>query len=459
MKLWEGRFNKKTSVLLEKFNASIDFDKRLFKEDIAGSIAHSRMLAKQNIISNNEQQKIELGLKEIENKIETENFIFSQSDEDIHMAIERALIKSIGPVGGKLHTARSRNDQIVLDLKMFLKKESNNIKLLLHDLMKMIVKISKENKKIVMPGFTHLQQAQPILFSHYMLAYYEMFKRDYERVEECYERLDHMPLGACALAGTTYNIDREFVAEELGFKNITNNSIDSVSDRDFVIELSFVISMISMHLSRFSEEIILYSTSEFGYFLLDDAFSTGSSIMPQKKNPDIAELVRGKSARIFGNLISMLVLLKSLPLAYNKDLQEDKESIFDSIDTIKISLEIFTQMLDSIKINSENMNKSLCSGFINATDLADYLTKKGMPFRNAHKIIGNLVSYCEEKKILLNEISFEEYKKRSDLFEEDIYDILKIESCIKNRNSYGGTSFEEVGKQIKKAENELKIFN
>jgi len=456
MKLWGGRFNKEAAKILEKFNGSINFDKRMYEEDIKGSIAHSKMLSKQNIIGKEEQIKIEAGLLQILNEIEAGKFIFDIKDEDIHMAIEKRLIEIVGEVGGKLHTARSRNDQVALDIRMYLKKESLEIEKLLGRLLKGLVDIADKNKDVIMPGYTHLQRAQPILFSHHILAYYEMFKRDLERLKDSYKRLDVMPLGAGALAGTTYDIDRHFVAGELGFPEVTKNSLDTVSDRDFIIELNFIISMISMHMSRLAEEIIIWSTSEFSFVSLDDSYSTGSSIMPQKKNPDIAELIRGKTGRIFGNLMGILTVMKGLPLAYNKDTQEDKEGIFDSIDTIKISLMIFKEMLITMKINKKNMMKGIENGFINATDVADYLAKKGLPFRDAHRIVGELVVYCEMNKKRLSELKLEEFKGFNDLFEGDINKKISIEECVNERKSYGGTGIESVEKQIKDAKEFLK---
>ncbi len=457
LKLWGGRFNKETSSILEKFNASIGFDSRMYEEDIAGSIAHSKMLAKQEIISQEDQEKIEKGLLKIKEEIEKGKFEFKISDEDIHMSIEKRLIQLVGEVGGKLHTARSRNDQVALDTRMYLKKEVKNIRELLIKLEESIVYMAEKHKEVILPGYTHLQRAQPILFAHHLMAYYEMFKRDLERLDDCYKRIDVMPLGAGALAGTTYPIDRHYVAELLGFSKVTENSLDTVSDRDFIIELNFVISMIAMHMSRFSEEIIVWSTSEFSFVTLDDAYSTGSSIMPQKKNPDIPELVRGKTGRIYGNLIGILTVMKALPLAYNKDTQEDKEGVFDSIDTIKISLEIFGEMLKTMRINEENMKKSIYEGFINATDVADYLAKKGMPFRQAHKVVGELVSYCEDKGKLLTDLLLEEYVQFSEMFEEDIIEKSQIETCIKDRKSYGGTAHTEAERQIENAKKFLKL--
>lgn len=455
MKLWGGRFNKGSSTLLEQFNASIGFDNRMYAEDIAGSIAHSKMLNKIGILSVEEQKKIENGLIQIKEMIDKGNFEFDIADEDIHMAVEKRLIELIGSLGGKLHTGRSRNDQVALDIRMYLKKEVNAIKELLKALMEAIVEVASKNKDVIMPGYTHLQRAQPILFSHHMMAYYEMLKRDYERLEDCYKRVNVLPLGAGALAGTTYPLDRHYVAELLGFDSVTENSLDTVSDRDFIIETNFVISMIIMHLSRFSEELIIWSTSEFSFVEMDDTYSTGSSIMPQKKNPDVTELVRGKTGRIFGNLMGILTVMKGLPLAYNKDTQEDKEGVFDSIDTIKIVLEIFSPMLKTMKIKKENMKASIYEGFINATDIADYLAKKGLPFREAHKVVGELVSYCEKNNKLLTDLSYEEFKNSHSLFGEDIVAESSIEACINGRKTYGGTALSEVERKIKKAKDFL----
>ena len=458
-KLWEGRFKKETNKLLEKFNASITFDKKMYNEDISGSIVHSRMLAKQEIISNEEQKTIEVGLLQIKNEIENNDFIFSIEDEDIHMAVEKRLTEIIGSTAGKLHTARSRNDQVALDIRMYTKNKALSILELLNVLEKTLLNLADENINIIIPGYTHLQRAQPILFSHHLLAYFQMFKRDITRIKDYLERSDEMPLGAGALAGTTFNIDRHYVASELGFSRVTENSLDSVSDRDFIIELSSVISIISMHLSRFSEEIIIWCTSEFDFIKLDDAFSTGSSIMPQKKNPDIPELIRGKTGRIYGNLMAVLTTMKALPLAYNKDMQEDKEGIFDSIENIEICLEIFTAMLSTISVNDEKILKSMKYGFLNATDVADYLAKNGVPFRNAHKIVGEIVSFCEEKNISIDDMSMEDFKSFSDIFESDIREVIKIENCVNQRESFGGTSKNNVLMQIKNGREFLRILN
>ena len=457
-KLWEGRFTKNTNALLEKFNASITFDKRMYAEDIKGSIAHSKMLSKQEIISQDDQIKIEKGLNQIKLEIENGTFIFKIEDEDIHMSIEKRLTEIIGSTAGKLHTARSRNDQVALDVRMYVRHQSLEIKELLINMENVLYTLSKKYKNTIIPGYTHLQRAQPILLAHHLLAYFQMFKRDISRIDDFLERSDEMPLGAGALAGTTFDLDRHYVAGQLGFSAPTVNSLDSVSDRDFIIELASIISIISMHLSRFSEEIIIWCTSEFSFIKLDDAFATGSSIMPQKKNPDIAELVRGKSGRIYGNLIAILTTMKALPLAYNKDMQEDKEGIFDSIDNIKICIEIFYEMLSTMDVNEKEILESMKKGFLNATDVADYLAKNGMPFREAHKVVGQIVSYCEQKNIAIDDMKFEEYLEFSNIFKEDVLEAITIENCVNNRNSYGGTSIKNVLMQLELAENFLSNF-
>ena len=457
-KLWEGRFTKNTNALLEKFNASITFDKRMYAEDIKGSIAHSKMLSKQEIISQDDQTKIEKGLNQIKLEIENGTFIFKIEDEDIHMSIEKRLTEIIGSTAGKLHTARSRNDQVALDVRMYVRHQSLEIKELLINMENVLYTLSKKYKNTIIPGYTHLQRAQPILLAHHLLAYFQMFKRDISRIDDFLERSDEMPLGAGALAGTTFDLDRHYVAGQLGFSAPTVNSLDSVSDRDFIIELASIISIISMHLSRFSEEIIIWCTSEFSFIKLDDAFATGSSIMPQKKNPDIAELVRGKSGRIYGNLIAILTTMKALPLAYNKDMQEDKEGIFDSIDNIKICIEIFYEMLSTMDVNEKEILESMKKGFLNATDVADYLAKNGMPFREAHKVVGQIVSYCEQKNIAIDDMKFEEYLEFSNIFKEDVLEAITIENCVNNRNSYGGTSIKNVLMQLELAENFLSNF-
>ncbi|WP_320045913.1 argininosuccinate lyase [uncultured Ilyobacter sp.] len=458
MKLWGGRFKKETSSLLEKFNASINFDKRMYKEDIEGSIAHSKMLAKQDIISHEEQKTIEKGLLQVKEEIEAGNFVFSIKDEDIHMAIEGRLIALVGEAGKKLHTARSRNDQVLLDTRLYTKRRAEEIGSSLLELMDALIEVSEKNIGVIMPGYTHLQRAQPILFSHHVMAYFQMFKRDLERLESAVERIDVLPLGAGALAGTTYPIDREYVRELLGFAKVSENSLDTVSDRDFIIEMNFVLAMIAMHMSRFSEEIIMWSTKEFSFVQLDDGYSTGSSIMPQKKNPDIPELVRGKCGRVYGNLVSIMTVMKGLPLAYNKDTQEDKEGFFDSVDNMGMSLEIFKEMLLTMSVNEENMKKGIYGGFINATDVADYLAKKGIPFREAHHITGSMVAYCEEKNTSLEELSLEEFKQFSDAFESDVLTLITVESCIEGRDSYGGTSTNQVKRQISEGKKLLEKY-
>ena len=415
------------------------------------------MLFKQNIINKEEQLLMEKGLLQIKNEIEEGNFQFKIEDEDIHMSIEKRLTEIIGNTAGKLHTARSRNDQVALDIRMYVRKETKEIKKLLLNLEYILVNLSEKYKTIVIPGYTHLQRAQPILFSHHLMAYFQMFKRDISRIDDFLERIDELPLGAGALAGTTFNIDRHFTAELLGFSKPTENSLDSVSDRDFIIELAMIISVISMHLSRFSEEIIIWCTSEFSFISLDDSFATGSSIMPQKKNPDIAELVRGKTGRIYGNLMSILTTMKALPLAYNKDMQEDKEGIFDSIDNIKLSIEIFYSMLDTISINEEKIFISMRTGFLNATDVADYLAKHDIPFRQAHKITGEIVSYCENNNITIDDMSLEDFQKFSKIFKEDILTEITIKNCVNKRNSFGGTSIKNVEMQIENAKKYLNL--
>ena len=456
MAMWDGRFKKKVDVKTNDFNSSIHFDKRMYKQDILGSVAHSKMLAKQGIISKEDGEVLEKELLNILEELENKLLEIDYSAEDIHMFVEAELTKRIGDVGKKLHTARSRNDQVALDIKMYLKEEIINIKKLMKDLIECFLNKAEENLETVMPGYTHLQRAQPITFAAHLMAYVEMFKRDYLRLEDCYKKMNYSPLGSGALATTTYNIDRNFVANELGFDGVTLNSIDGVSDRDFVIELSSVISIIMMHLSRFSEEIILWCSWEFKFIELDDAFSTGSSIMPQKKNPDICELIRGKTGRTYGNLMTILTVMKGLPLAYNKDMQEDKECIFDSIDTVKICIDTLIPMVDTMLVKKENMKKAAQKGFINATDCADYLVKKGLPFRDAYKITGTIVGICVEKDKTLEELSVDEYKKVSKVFEDDVYEYIDLLNCLKQRNVIGGPSPEKVSEHIKFIKNWLK---
>lgn len=448
MKLWSGRFSKDTDKWANDFNSSISFDKRLYAYDIQGSLAHAKMLNKIGILSNNEVSLISNTLMSILKSINLGEIEFSKDAEDIHMNIETILTDQIGDTGKKLHTARSRNDQVALDIRMYLREEVSNIIMLLSGLCTTLLKISKENTSTIMPGFTHMQPAQPITLAHHMMAYFEMFKRDIERLIDCSKRINIMPLGACALAGTGFPIDRQFVSDELHFDSITLNSIDSVSDRDFVIELCSDIAIIMMHLSRFSEEIILWNTVQFAFAEQDDAFSTGSSIMPQKKNPDIAELVRGKSGRVFGNLTAILSIMKSLPLAYNKDMQEDKPVIFDSIDTVKLCLPVFDSMLSSISFNKENMYESSGKGFTNATDLADYLVLKNIPFRTAHEITGRIVSYCIGSGTTLENLKLSNYRNYSSLIDNDIFDFISLESCVSRRKATGGPAAKTVNEHI-----------
>ncbi len=450
MELWQGRFKKELDSKTNSFNSSISFDYRFFEQDITGSLAHTKMLAKQGIISKEDFSKIEIALNEILEDIKTGKLKINENAEDIHTFIEEELTKKIGTAGKKLHTARSRNDQVALDIRMYLKEEVVEIQELVKKLQKVMVEIAEKHLDTVMPGYTHLQRAQPITFAHYLMAYVEMLSRDIERLSENYSRINVMPLGSCALAGTTHNIDREYTAKLLGFDSITINSLDGVSDRDFLIELSFNISMIMMHLSRLSEEIILYSSWEFKFIELDDSFSTGSSIMPQKKNPDIAELVRGKTGRTYGDLFTLLTMMKGLPLAYNKDMQEDKEAIFDSIDTVKICLNTLIPMLSTMKVLKDNMKKAAEKGFINATDCADYLTKKGVPFREAYKITGELVSYSIDNDKTLETLDISEYKQFCDKFDNDIYDEINLTTCVNKRNVIGGPAPQQVKKHIEK---------
>jgi len=451
MSMWGGRFTKNTDVMVEEFTSSISFDSRMYREDIAGSIAHARMLAKCGIIGQDEADLIVNGLTEILSDIEAGNFEFTVSLEDVHMNIERRLTERIGAVGGKLHTARSRNDQVALDTHMYLKREITVIANLLAELQYSILETADKYKEVIMPGYTHLQRAQPILYSHHMLTYFYMLARDFSRLNGVWERTDIMPLGAGALAGTTFPIDRHFVAEQLNFGKIYENSIDAVSDRDYILEFLSFASILMMHLSRISEEIILWSSTEFSFIDLDDAHCTGSSIMPQKKNPDVAELVRGKTGRVFGHLMAMLTVAKGLPLAYNKDLQEDKEGLFDTIDTVKFSLTVYASMIRAMKVNGGRTANVLRTDFSNATDMADYLVKKGLPFRQAHEVVGKCVRYCIEQSKWLMDLSLDEFKQFSPLFEADILEAIKIETCVSARNSYGGTSYDQVGQSMSTA--------
>lgn len=448
MKLWGGRFAKDTDSKVDDFHSSIRFDQRLYKQDIEGSIAHVTMLAKQGIVTDEESLTIIDGLRALLVDIEGGNVEFEISMEDIHMNVEKLLIDKIGAVAKKLHTGRSRNDQVALDMRMYVKVEIKELDSLLKNLQQVIMNLSKEHLDTIMPSYTHLQKAQPITFAHHMMAYFEMFKRDRDRLADCYKRTNVSPLGSGALATTTYPLDREMTAELLGFDGITLNSLDGVSDRDYLIELLNILASVMMHLSRLSEEIVLWCSNEFQFITLDDAYSTGSSIMPQKKNPDIAELVRGKTGRVYGSLVSMLTVMKSLPLAYNKDMQEDKEMSFDAIDTVKMSLPIFTDMLETITVRKDKMYKGAGGGFTNATDAADYLVKNGMAFRDAHEVIGRLVLYCVNNEKSLEELSFEEYKEISPAFNEDVYDFISLETCVSKRMVIGGPAKEMMEKVI-----------
>lgn len=448
MKLWGGRFSKSTDKSVDDFNSSIRFDSRMYAQDIRGSQAHAKMLGKQGIIPQEDADLIVKTLGEILADIESGKVEFTIDAEDIHMNIETILISRIGDVGKRLHTGRSRNDQVALDNKLYLRDEAEILSSMLTELQKTILALAENNLDTIMPGYTHLQKAQPITFSHHIMAYYEMFSRDLSRLADWKKRMNIMPLGSGALAGTTYPLDRDFVAKELEFSDITKNSIDGVSDRDFVCEMAFVLSMIMVHLSRFSEEIILWSSNEFGFITLDDAYSTGSSIMPQKKNPDIAELARGKSGRVFGSLMGLLTMLKGLPLAYNKDMQEDKEQIFDALDTVKMCLPVFSGMLKTMTINKSAMEKGAKGGFTNATDVADYLVKKGLPFRDAHAVVGKMVAFCLDTDKFIEELTMAEFKDFSPLFDEDIYDAISLETCVSQRKIIGGPAAETMKKII-----------
>lgn len=448
MKLWKGRFAKEENELANEFNSSVKFDKRLWHEDISGSIAHAKMLCKQGIISEKDCDSLVTHLKELLWDIEAGREYYESEDEDIHMFVERMLTKRAGNVGKKLHTARSRNDQVALDFRMYQKILIGNLDRELASVMKVLVALAKEHKETIMPGYTHLQKAQPVLFAHHLLAYYNMFSRDRERFSDCLKRTDYMPLGAGALAGTTYDTDRTYVAQELGFAHLCSNSMDAVSDRDFAIEFLSCCSTAMMHLSRLCEELILWASPDFGYIEMDDSFSTGSSIMPQKKNPDMAELIRGKTGRVYGDLMALLTVMKGLPLAYNKDMQEDKEPVFDAHDTLLHCLKMMEGMLSTMTVNVDRMAQSAKSGFMNATDAADYLVSKGIPFRDCHEIIGKMVLYCIENNKSLEDLSMPELKSFSPAFDDDIYDHIDIKACIKAKKSEGSTSYASVEKQL-----------
>ena len=455
-KLWNGRFSEKTDRMVEDFTSSIDIDKRLYSYDIEGSIAHCRMLAKASIISDADTLALIEGLGLIKREIERGEFQFDKSLEDIHMHIETRLIEKVGKVAQKLHTARSRNDQVVLDVRMYLRDETLNTVKLLVKLAKVMVNLAKTYIDVVLPGYTHLQRAQPVLLSHHFMAYYEMFSRDIDRFNDGLRRINVLPLGSAAMAGTTYPIDREYTAQLLDFPKVSANSIDAVSDRDFIMEFLSAASICMVHLSRMSEELILWSSSEFGFIELPDSFATGSSIMPQKKNPDVPELVRGKTGRVFGDLISLLTMMKSLPLSYNRDMQEDKTALFQTVDILKKCIEIYVKMLPKLKINREVMERATSKGLLNATDMADYLVVSGMPFRQAHGCVGEAVAYALSQKKELHELSLKELKSFSSHIKKDIFKILTTDQMINRRNSFGGTALECVKAAIKEAEKELK---
>ncbi len=457
-KLWGGRFAKNTASLMDKFNASIEFDQKLYKYDIEGSIAHAKMLSKTNIITEEESKIIIKGLQSILEDIERGKVTFKLELEDVHMNIEKLLIDRIGELGKKLHTARSRNDQVAIDIRLYLREEITNICNLVKNLLSSLIDIAKAHTETIMPGYTHLQRAQPVTLAYHIMAYFQMFKRDYDRLKDCYNRVNMLPLGVGALAGTTYHTDREFLARELGFSSLCENGMDAVSDRDFIIEFISTSAIIMMHLSRFCEELIIWSTSEFGFVEMDDSYSTGSSIMPQKKNPDVAELIRGKTGRIYGNLINILTVMKALPLAYNKDMQEDKPPLFDTVENIKDCLEIFNKMLKTAEFKKENMKKATKKGFMNATDVADYLVKKGLPFRSAHEIVGKMVLYCIERNKTIDDLTQEEFKNFSNVFEEDILQKINIENCVEAKVSKGSTSKKSVLEMIESAESFIDNF-
>ncbi len=448
MKLWAGRFQKETDTLVNDFNSSIAFDARLYRQDITGSIAHAQMLGQQGIIPLEESQQIIQGLQAILADIEAGQVEFSADNEDIHMNIEALLTQRIGEAGKRLHTGRSRNDQVAVDTRLYVKEEIPVLIAQVLELERVLVRKAKANLDSVMPGYTHLQRAQPTTFAHYMMAYANMFKRDVTRLEDCRERLDECPLGAGALAASTHPLDRFATARALGFKKPTDNSMDSVSDRDYAIELLSALSILMMHLSRFAEEIILWCSWEFKFTDLDDAYSTGSSIMPQKKNPDVAELVRGKTGRVYGALITLLTMMKGLPLAYNKDMQEDKEALFDAIDTVEMCLPVFAAMVDTLTVRPRDMAKAAAGGFINATDCADYLTRKGLPFREAYMIVGRLVNQCVRSGDTLDTMTLKDFRAISSLFDEDVYQALALHTCVNERKVYGGPARESVEKQI-----------
>ena len=451
-KLWGGRFAKTTDEMINEFQASIQFDRRMYREDIAGSIAHAAMLAKIGMISETDRAAIEAGLRDILGQIDRGAFAFSVALEDIHMNIEKRLTEAVGDAGSRLHTARSRNDQVALDTHMFVRRSVVEVLAHIAALQTALVETAEQNKDVIMPGYTHLQRAQPILFAHHLMAYFCMLARDFERFQGVYARADLMPLGAGALAGTTLPIDRAFVAKKLNFDRIYTNSMDAVSDRDYIMEFLSAASILMVHLSRLSEEIILWCSREFSFVELDDAHCTGSSMMPQKKNPDVSELVRGKTGRVVGHLMAMFMAVKGLPLAYNKDLQEDKEGLFDAIDTVKFSLSVYERLIRGMKVHADVMHRAVAADFSNATDLADYLVQKGMPFRQAHAVSGQAVAQCIARGIWLCDIELTAYQKLSPLFDADVYEAIRPETCVACRNSYGGTSYAQVEQQLSAAQ-------
>lgn len=458
-KMWAGRFSKEVDEKVNDFNSSISFDARMYRHDIRGSMAHAQMLGEQGIIEKHESEKIIEGLKGILADLDSGALHFDPNAEDIHMFVEQVLTERLGDTGKRLHTARSRNDQVALDIKFYLKDECDEISKLTYELIETLIATAQEHYDTVMPGYTHLQRAQPVTFAHHIMAYAQMLTRDLGRLADTKKRMDRMPLGSCALAGTTYPLNRKRTAELLGFEDITYNSLDGVSDRDYCIELASAVSILMMHLSRFSEEIVMWCSWEFKFIELDDAYSTGSSIMPQKKNPDITELIRGKTGRVYGDLMTLLSMMKNLPLAYNKDMQEDKEAIFDAIDTVKLCLSTFIPMFRTMTVLKGNMRKAAAKGFINATDCADYLVKKGMPFRDAYKITGTLVARCIELDTTLEDLDIKEYKKLTDVFDEDVYKAINLETCVMQRNVDGGPAPEAVARQIEQLKAELRNYN
>ncbi|MBC7765729.1 MAG: argininosuccinate lyase [Hyphomonadaceae bacterium] len=458
MKLWGGRFDKATDSLVDDFNSSIRFDFRMYREDIKGSMAHADMLGKCGVIPMEDAKLIQVTLQEILADIELGKVEFEIDAEDIHMNIEKILIDRIGDVGKRLHTGRSRNDQVTLDIRLYLMGEIDTVKGMLKELLATLTTLSEQHTDTIMPGYTHLQKAQPITLAHHFMAYFEMFYRDIDRLSDCKKRMNVLPLGSGALAGTTYPLDRQMVADALGFDAITQNSLDGVSDRDFVLELASCLSLVMMHLSRFCEELIVWSSHEFSFVEMDDAYSTGSSIMPQKKNPDVAELIRGKTGRVYGNLMALLTTMKSLPLAYNKDMQEDKEAIFDAVDTVKLCLPVFVKMIETMKPNAQKMYQGAQGGFTNATDVADYLVKQGLPFREAHEVVGKMVNYCIRQQKALDQLTMAEYKQFHEIFTDAIYQAISLEQCVNDRKLIGGPAKQTVLNAIDNAKARIALL-